>query len=137
MAERWLPVYEAFAAAELWGDPAALRGSLEAAWVHLCGRRLTSADLARHAARLHDVTPHMDDFDAPAALAACVTVGSALRCCGTTDNARFAVEAARSRFETGPPPSPPVLQDRRSGTPPLAPRPPRGDNHLARPGRRM
>ena len=44
MAERWLPVYEVFSAAEQWGDPANLRRSLDAVWNHLRGRLLSSSD---------------------------------------------------------------------------------------------
>jgi uncharacterized protein YjaG (DUF416 family) len=99
MAERWLPAYEAFSATEQWGDLASLRRSLEAVWNHLRGRTLTPADRARHIAQVQDVTPHMDDFDAYEALAACVILGEALECCGTADNVAPAVGAVLSGFE--------------------------------------
>ncbi|HYN87165.1 MAG TPA: DUF416 family protein [Ardenticatenaceae bacterium] len=99
MAERWLPVYEAFSAREEWGDPASLRRSLEAVWNHLRGRRLARADLARHLEQLRDSTPHMDDFDDGAALAACVMLGEALECCRGADNVTPAMQAVLSGFE--------------------------------------
>ena len=82
MAERWLPSYETFSAAEQWGDAASLRRSLEAVWAHACGRRLAPAERARQLQLLADSTPHMDDFDAYEALAACVILHEALECCG-------------------------------------------------------
>jgi uncharacterized protein YjaG (DUF416 family) len=103
MAERWLPIYEAFAAAEEWGDPAALRRTLDAVWGHVLGRMMTPADRARHAKLLDDCTPHMDDFDAPEALAACVVLREALDCCNGADNAVGAVRAALSGFEAALP----------------------------------
>src|SRR5438093_9383215 len=103
MAERWLPVYEKFSAAEQWGDPASLRRSLHAIWTQVRGRALAPADRARHVKLLEDSTPHMDDFDAYEALAACVILHEALECCGTADNAPAAVRAALSGFEAAVP----------------------------------
>jgi Protein of unknown function (DUF416) len=103
MAERWLPVYEAFAAAERWGDPAHLRRSIEAAWNHARGQTLAPAELARHNAQLRDCTPHMDDFEAPEALAACVILSEALECCRPGDNLTATVRAALSGFEAAVP----------------------------------
>lgn len=99
MTERWWHTYETFSAAEAWGDPESLRRILEAVWNHLGGRRLTPAHLARYTQQLHDSTPHMDDFDAPEALAVCVMLGEALGCCGRASNLGFAVQAALSGFE--------------------------------------
>jgi uncharacterized protein YjaG (DUF416 family) len=99
MAERWLPVYEAFSTREQWGDPANLRRSLEAVWNHLRGRSLSPSDLARYVAQVEESTPHMDDFDDEAALAACVILSEALRCCGTADNVAPAMQAVISGFE--------------------------------------
>lgn len=99
MAERWLPAYDAFAKAEDWGDPAGFRRSLDAVWGHLGGRPLSSADVARHRALLRDSTPHMDDFDAPEALAACVILSEALQCCEREDNLPWALQATLSGFE--------------------------------------
>jgi hypothetical protein len=99
MAERWLPVYEAFSAAEQWGDPANFRLSLQAVWNHLRGRSLSPSDLARFVAQVEDSTPHMDDFDDEAALAASVMLSAALRCCGTEDNVAPAMQAVISGFE--------------------------------------
>ena len=103
MAERWLPVYEEFSAAEQWGDPAALRRSLEAVWDHVRGRALARADLARHAAQLDECTPHMDDFDALEALAACSILDEALKTCRSTDNMAATVMAALAGFEAAVP----------------------------------
>jgi uncharacterized protein YjaG (DUF416 family) len=99
MAERWLPAYEAFAAAEKWGDPASLRRILEAIWNHARGSTLAPAEQARQVTLLDDGTPHMDDFDAYQALAACVILGEALECCGSADSESAAVRAALSGFE--------------------------------------
>ena len=99
MAERWLHIYEKFSVKEQWGDLPALRRSLEAIWGHVTGRDLAPADLARHANQVEDCTPHMDDFDAYAALATCVIISEALECCGTEDNSPPAVRAALSGFE--------------------------------------
>jgi uncharacterized protein YjaG (DUF416 family) len=99
MAERWLHVYEAFSTAEEWGDPASLRRSLEAVWNHLQGRPLTRADIARYTAQVEDSTPHMDDFDDEAALAAAIMVQEALRSCGARDNSATALQSILSGFE--------------------------------------
>jgi uncharacterized protein YjaG (DUF416 family) len=84
IAERWLPAYEAFSAEEEWGDPASLRRSMDAVWAYVHG--WTLADTARHIKQLDDITPHMDDFDAPDALNACATVAEALRACNDPEN---------------------------------------------------
>jgi uncharacterized protein YjaG (DUF416 family) len=99
MAERWLHIYEAFSAREKWGDPASLHRTVDAIWAHALGRTLAAADRARHAAQLRDSTPHMDDFDAEDALAACMVVREALECCATADNVAPAIGAALSAFE--------------------------------------
>jgi uncharacterized protein YjaG (DUF416 family) len=99
MAERWLHVYEAFSEAEQWGDPASLRRSLEAVWNHLSGRLLSRADIARYIAQVEDSTPHMDDFDDEAALAAGIMVQEALRSCGGGDNSAIAMQSIMSGFE--------------------------------------
>ena len=99
MAERWLPVYEAFSTREDWGDLANMRRSLEAVWNHLRGRSLSPRDVARYVAQVEDSTPHMDDFDDIAALAACVMLSEALECCGTADNVVPAMQAIISGFE--------------------------------------
>jgi uncharacterized protein YjaG (DUF416 family) len=99
MAERWLPIYEAFSAAEEWGDPASLHRNLEAVWQHVAGRTLVPVERARHVKLLEDSTPLMDDFDAVEAIAVCVILGEALECCATPDNAVAAVRAGLSGFE--------------------------------------
>jgi hypothetical protein len=103
MAERWLHTYEEFSASEKWGDAAGMRHCLDAIWNHLHGRPLSRADLARYTAQVDESTPHMDDFDAYEALAACAILSDALRCCGTANNTTFAVRAALSGFEAAVP----------------------------------
>jgi hypothetical protein len=76
-----------------------MRRSLEAVWNHLRGRPLASSDVARYVAQVEDITPHMDDFDDVAALAASVMVSEALECCRTADNVGPAMQAAISGFE--------------------------------------
>lgn len=99
MAERWLPVYEKFSAAEQWGDAPSLRHSLEAVWKHLQGKLLSSSEIARYIAQVKDSTPHMDDFDDIAALSACVMLSSALECCRQNNNTGPAMQAVISGFE--------------------------------------
>jgi uncharacterized protein YjaG (DUF416 family) len=99
MAERWLPVYEAFSKAEEWGDPASFRRALDAVWRHVSGQPLGRADRARYAQQIDDTTPHMDDFDAPEALAACVMVKEAVECCRPSDNHNYVIQASLSGFE--------------------------------------
>jgi uncharacterized protein YjaG (DUF416 family) len=99
MAERWLPAYEAFSQREHWGDPKCLRRILDAVWRHALGRRLSPTDISRYGGQILDVTPHLDDFDAEDAIAACVVLDDALACCETTDNVAWAVQALLSGFE--------------------------------------
>src|SRR5262245_41954148 len=100
IAEHWLPAYEAFSAAEEWGDPAALRRSLEAVWGHVQGRALSRAQLARHIEQIDDVTPHLDDFDAEDALTACAALVEALHSCGEAEDALpYATRTALGVFE--------------------------------------
>src|SRR5262245_49096752 len=82
IAERWLPAYERFSAEAEWGDPAALRRSLQAVWGHVQGAALAATDVSRHVQQLEEITPHMDDFDeAEDALIACCVLNDALRAC--------------------------------------------------------
>jgi uncharacterized protein YjaG (DUF416 family) len=99
MAERWFPVYEAFSAAEQWGDTPSLRHGLDAVWKHLQGKLLSASEIARYITQVEDSTPHMDDFDDVAALAACVMLSSALECCRRDDNTGPAMQAVISGFE--------------------------------------
>jgi uncharacterized protein YjaG (DUF416 family) len=98
MAERWLPVYEAFSIREAWGNPDHMRRSLEAVWNHLRGRPLSSSDVSRYVAQVEDSTPHMDIFDDEAAMSACVMVSEALLCCKTDQNAAPTMQAVISGF---------------------------------------
>jgi uncharacterized protein YjaG (DUF416 family) len=99
MAERWLPPYTAFSQAQQWGDPASLRCILDTIWACARGEPLALAEQARLAAQVRDSTPHMDDFDAYEALAACTMLDDALECCAQPDNLAPAVRAAHSGFE--------------------------------------
>jgi uncharacterized protein YjaG (DUF416 family) len=98
MGERWYPAYAAFSKAEDWGDATILRRSLDAVWDHLRGTPLASAERERLVAGVEKVTPHMDDFDADEALAACQMVKDALRCSAKHDNAADAYDAMISAF---------------------------------------
>ena len=87
LAERWLPAYASFSAAEDWGDPASLRRSLDAVWGHVAGRALSSKDANRHLGQIEELTPHMDDFDdGEDALIACAVLNDALRACSQPAN---------------------------------------------------
>ena len=99
MAERWLPMYEAFLQKEQWGDAKALRRMLDALWGHVMGERITSGDVNRYLEQLKDSTPHMDDFDAEEALAACMMLSDALDCCRKDGDADRAIRAMLSGFE--------------------------------------
>jgi len=80
MAERWLPIYASFSSTYEWGDPASLHHCLDTIWNHLRGHVIAPMELARLAAQVYDSTPHMDDFDAYEALAACTILDDALEC---------------------------------------------------------
>jgi len=100
IAEHWLPAYESFSAEEEWGDPVTLRRSLDAMWSHVQGRALAASDVARHIQQIEEITPHMDDFDAEAALIACAVLMDALQTCSSPDNGiPYALRAALGVFE--------------------------------------
>jgi uncharacterized protein YjaG (DUF416 family) len=102
LAERWLRAYEAFSAAEGWGDPAVLRRIVSAIWDHLRGRHIEPADRARFREQLHENAPDTEDFDqrsAWKALQACTILGRALECCTITESAGAAAKAALAGFQ--------------------------------------
>lgn len=99
MAERWLPAYEKFSASEAWGDPAILRQSLDAVWGTLSGKLSSSAEWHRLADQVHQVTPHLDDFDANEALCACIIVQYAIQCCTDRENTTSSTMAVLSGLE--------------------------------------
>ncbi len=100
MAERWLPTYQNFSAAEQFGDGAALRRILDGIWGEVLDRPIVVAARLRYAGQIEENIPHMDDFDdAHAALAACVMVGEALTACGSPDKPREAGRTAISGFQ--------------------------------------
>ena len=99
MAERWLHAYEAFSEREEWGDPAHIRRSLDAVWNHLQGKTLSPSDVKRYVVQVEDSTPHMDFTDDIAALATCVMVSQALKCCRTRNNFNPTMQAIISGFE--------------------------------------
>jgi uncharacterized protein YjaG (DUF416 family) len=99
MADRWFPVYELFSRNEKWGDAALVRRCVDAVWNHAAGKPLANSDGSRLKKQLQDVTPHMDDFDAPDALAVCIMVGDAVDCCGSSDNLTATVRVALCGFE--------------------------------------
>lgn len=101
-AQVWLPLYTAFSEAEDWGDAAAIRAALDAVWSHLAAGgegpdALTPAFIAEHKRRVTAATPHLDDFDCLAAIAASAMVGEALACCGGA-NLGHALQALNSGF---------------------------------------
>ena len=99
MAERWLPIYEAFSEREEWGDPAHMRRSLDAVWNHLQGKMLSPSDVKRYVVQVEDSMPHMDFTDDKGAIAASFMVSEALQCCRTDQNKGFAMQAVISGFE--------------------------------------
>jgi|GEM_PF-1384906 len=96
MAERWLPAYQTFSEDEEWGDPGILRHSLDAVWNTASGRPSALVNWGRLKNQVHEITPHMDDFDANEALCACVIVQYAIQCCTDKNNLMPAVMAALS-----------------------------------------
>jgi uncharacterized protein YjaG (DUF416 family) len=99
MAERWLPVYEAFSTREGWGDPAHMRHSLDAVWNHLQGKTLSPDDVKRYLVQVEDSMPHMDFTDDRGAISASFMVSEALRCCRTDKNKELTMQAVISGFE--------------------------------------
>jgi uncharacterized protein YjaG (DUF416 family) len=100
LAERWLPAYEKFAAAEEWGDPDLLRRALGACWNHLASQRQSAAQLKHLSDAVLDVSPHMDEFDNAEALQACLLVDTALECCHASDDLSLAVQSAIAGLDT-------------------------------------
>jgi uncharacterized protein YjaG (DUF416 family) len=99
-AERWLTAYDVFSKQEDWGDAPALHNCLNAVWGHLLGEpSLSGSDRSRYIKAIHDVTPHMDDFDAIEALVACTILDDAVECCKMGNNSRHAIQALISGFE--------------------------------------
>ena len=99
-AERWLPAYDSFSTQEDWGDIPALHNCLDAIWAHLLGDpKLSGSDRTRYIKTIHEVTPHMDDFDAIEALVACTILDDAVECCQMGNNIRHAIQALMSGFE--------------------------------------
>jgi uncharacterized protein YjaG (DUF416 family) len=100
MAERWLPAYDLFSTKEQWGDMDSLHHCLDAVWQHLLGSPvLSGSDRSRYLRQIHEVTPHMDDFDAIEALVACTILSDAVECCRMGNNTRYAIRALMSGFE--------------------------------------
>ena len=99
MAERWLPVYAVFSTNEGWGDPAVLRHSLDGVWDWLDRGQSSNVNWSRLSRQVHEITPHMDDFDANEALCACVMVQYAIDCCSKKENHVSALMAVLSGLE--------------------------------------
>jgi len=103
LAERWLGVYEKFAAEEGWGDVARLRKCLDAVWAHAQGRTVAPAELSDHRGAVLTNTPDMDDFDAAwPALCGCQILDHALEACGKADSdeaGKLALKAALAAYE--------------------------------------
>lgn len=97
MAERWLPAYAEFTAVKRWGRVDVLRGALDTVWAHLAGTPLDERAAVDQAQRVQEQTPHLDDFDAPAALSAAVIVHDALSACARPEQStHWAWDAALS-----------------------------------------
>jgi uncharacterized protein YjaG (DUF416 family) len=94
LAERWLPEYEAYAAAERWGNPTLLRQAMDAVWGHLRGRRLSERMREDYSEQVRDNTPHTEDLDSNEPLIACMVLDYALECCGDGDSLPTAEAAA-------------------------------------------
>jgi uncharacterized protein YjaG (DUF416 family) len=103
LAERWLGVYQKFAAEEGWGEVARLRACLDAVWAHVQGRTVAPAELSDHRAAVLTNTPDMDDFDTGwPALCACQILDHALEACGNADSevaGKLALKAALAAYE--------------------------------------
>ena len=118
LAERWLPEYEAYAAAERSGDPAPLRRILDAVWGHLRGQRLSDDAREELSEQVEDGTPHTEDLDSNEPLVACMVLDYALECCGPADNLSTAEAAAlecceaRMRLESAFPIDPKIERRR-------------------------
>src|SRR5207302_6282281 len=102
-AERWLPAYTTFCAAEDWGDAAGARRALDAVSAHLGGSTLAAADVDRYVRHLADATPHLDDLDAADALAAALLVSEAVSSCRAADNRTAVTQASMSGFQAAYP----------------------------------
>jgi hypothetical protein len=100
MSERWLPNYDAFSEEEQWGDAVSLHHCLDAVWRHLLrDPSLSGSDRSRYIRQIHEVTPHMDDFDAIEALVACTILSDTVECCRMGSNARYTIQALMSAYE--------------------------------------
>ncbi len=100
MADRWLPAYDTFSKREDWGDPSALQRCLDAVWAHLLKNpELNTAARSKYVHQIHEVTPHMDDFDAIEALVACTILSDAVECCRMGNNIRYVIRAVLSGYE--------------------------------------
>jgi hypothetical protein len=106
MADRWYSAYRTFSEANDWGDPAAFKAIVDATWRAATGTPLSPGDARRAERTLHEITPHLDDFDGPFALAAIgasAIAQDAVRCTQVADNTTYAVRAALSGFEAAVP----------------------------------
>jgi uncharacterized protein YjaG (DUF416 family) len=99
MAERWLPAYETFSASEAWGDPVILRRGLDMVWNTLRGQASPAGDWSRLRDQIHEITPHMDDFDANEALCACIIIQYGIDCCTNQENLMPTLMAVLSGLE--------------------------------------
>lgn len=99
MAERWLPVCDAFFEEYECGDPAAFQRAVQSVWNCVPGRALTAKEHKLHKQRVEENTPHLGDFDAENVIAASAMIEYALNCCLSADNTDDAVMAMVSGFE--------------------------------------
>lgn len=99
MAERWLPVYEAFSEENQWGDPPTIEHAVQSVWKCVLGDKLTPKDRQRHQEQVDENMPDLEDFDGEEAVATCAMTGWALNCCGKPDNTHETVMAMVCGFE--------------------------------------
>ena len=100
MADRWLPVYEAFSDKNDFGDPATFEDAVQTVWnCVLSHEQLANEDFKLLQERMKKDTPHVDDFDCEEALATIGIVYYALYCCRQSDNTASAAGAMSSALE--------------------------------------
>jgi len=100
MAERWLPVYEAFSDKNDFGDPATFEDAVQTVWnCVLSHEQLANEDFKLLQERMKKDSPHVDDFDCEEALATIGIVYYALYCCRQSDNTASAAGAMSSALE--------------------------------------
>lgn len=99
LAERFLPLYQSFAAGTGKARPEQLRSVLDAVWQAAKGQPVASAALQDLQTKLQQAALDADEPEAWGAWSAGRLVELALACCGSADNIELAVEAAVVAYE--------------------------------------